>query len=123
MKLSKEYVFSKTKSKEGIRYDIHFKDKNVAYVLTKPSSEKDGAWVSGLHVLPSFQGKGLAKFLMKQVERFNRGKIIRLRARPYRDRGLKTKELVSFYLKLGYKISDKKNRMFKKIRRSTRVYS
>lgn len=102
---------------KGYRYDLHYEGKNIAYAFTKPSSEGDGMWIGGLWVLPTFQGKGLGIYLMKKIERFNKGKTLRLRARPYKQKGKSTKELVEYYKKLGYKPYDRENRMMKKVRK------
>jgi GNAT superfamily N-acetyltransferase len=118
IKLPKEYVFSKypDKKDKGFRFDIHFKSKNVAYAFTKPSTEGDGPWLGGIHVLPRFQGKGLASYILKEVEKHYRGKIIRLRARPYKSKNMGVKALRKFYEKRGYKQYDSQNRYFKKIK-------
>lgn len=114
-----QFVFSRFKDEidGGYRYDAHYQGKNVAYVFTKPSSEGDGPWVGGLHVLPKFQGKGLGQRLMKELEKYNKGKTIRLRAKPYKGKQLNTAELVAYYTRLGYRPYDTQNRMMKKIRK------
>lgn len=101
---------------KGYRFDVHYKGKNVAYALTKPSSEGDGPWLAGIHVIPDFQDKGLGQYLMRRVETFYKGKTIRLRARPYKGKQISLKGLVEFYTKLGYKPYDKEHRMYKKIK-------
>jgi GNAT superfamily N-acetyltransferase len=117
-KILQDFIFSKYPDKRdgGIRYDIHFNEKNVAYALTLPSKQKDGSWLEALHVLPRFQKKGLATFLIEQVEKDNKEKVIRLRARPYKSRNMGIKALRNFYQKLGYKEYEKGNKFFKKLK-------
>jgi GNAT superfamily N-acetyltransferase len=117
IKLPKEYIFSKypDKKDKGFRFDVHYQGKNIAYILTKPTKEKNCIWLDGIYVEPKFQGRGLASHLLKEVEKHYKGKVIRLKARPYKSKNMGVRALRMFYEKRGYKEYDTQNRHFKKI--------
>lgn len=114
MKLQAKYIFSKKPYRTGIRFDIHLDGKNIAYALTKTKNEE--LWLEGLHVLPKYQGIGLAKKLIKEVEKEYKGNSIKIKAAPYKGKELNQKQLIDFYTKLGYKSIDESNVLIKKIK-------
>jgi GNAT superfamily N-acetyltransferase len=96
------------------RIDVHHKGKNVGFQTYHPGSDGDYVWVKSLYVDPKHRGKGVATLLMDEVERKNKGKELRLRARPFRDKSMSADELKEIYGRRGYVQYDDKNRMVKK---------
>jgi len=114
MKIATDYVHSKRPEKKDVhRYDVHQSGKNIAHAIVhKKSTEGDGPWISGVYVSPDHRGKGLAKDLMKAVERDHAGQTLRLRAKPYSKgsgtHGLDKDTLVGAYKRWGFKSYDPK---------------
>ena len=88
------------------------KELGTSLVVIK-SAEGDGPWIKGVFVDPKHRGKGISSMLMSAIETDYKGKTIRLRAKPYKDKALNTKKLSSIYAKRGYAPYDSQNRMFK----------
>lgn len=95
------------------RIDVHHKGKNVGFQTYHPGSDGDYVWVKSLYVDPKHRGKGVAKMLLDEVERKNKGKELRLRARPFRDKSVSADSLKEIYKKRGYVQYDEDNRMVK----------
>jgi GNAT superfamily N-acetyltransferase len=95
------------------RIDVHHKGKNVGFQTYHPGSDGDYVWVKSLYVDPKHRGKGVAKMLLDEVERKNKGKELRLRARPFRDKSVSAEGLKEMYGRRGYVQYDDKNRMVK----------
>lgn len=90
-----------------LRYDVHKDGKNVAYSSLRPeSTEGDGPWISGLYVNPDFRGQGLAKALMEKIEKDHEGQMLRMRARPYKDKSVDTETLMKIYKGMGFESYD-----------------
>jgi len=98
------------------RYDAHIDGKNVAYASLKPTStEGDGPWISGVWVNPDNRGQGLARELMARITEDHRGEVLRLRARPYKDKAVDKETLMKIYEGMGFSSydPDKPGRMMK----------
>ncbi len=101
---------------EGIRkplyrFDAHLNGKNIAYLTTEKNKKLNYIWLKGLYVLKRHRNKKIATKLIKLALKKYKNKEIRLRARPYKDKFLKTKQLIKFYKKFWFKVYDKQNRM------------
>ncbi len=95
-----------------MRYDIHFNSENVSYIFTKQESARE-ILIDGVRTIGEHRRKGLASFLMNQVELENEGNILKIKAEPFKDEGMDVKQLIAFYTRLGYKAIDGDNILYK----------
>lgn len=103
------------KSKLMFRFDIHDKNRNVAYAVVRPvSTEGDGPFISGLHVKKSYQGRFLSQLILKEIEKEFSGQTLRLFAKPYKDKSMSQERLIRLYELFGF-VSEKNDppRMYK----------
>lgn len=115
MPLPPDVILSKISEEDLIRYDLHKENKNIGAAHVRPfSTEGDGPFITGLRVAQEHRGKGLAKYLLRQIEEDYKNKTIRLRAKPYKDAPLSQDDLVRFYQSMGYQPYDEDYRMYKK---------
>jgi len=102
-KAADDHVYSKGTEGKNKRYDVHQNDKNVAYAVVRPkSTEGDGPWVGGLYVHPEHRSHGLAHQMLRNIEEDHAGQTVRLRAKPYKDKGMDTDTLVAAYKRWGF---------------------
>ena len=90
---------------DALRYDAHLSGKNIGYARTSPV--EDGVWISYIRVSPEYRGLGVGARLLQEVERNNRGKVIRLRAESH--------NLMGWYSDRGYDLVDNEYRMKKEV--------
>lgn len=108
-------VFTKYDHEGGCRYEVHLAGQNIAYAFTK-DVDKETVHIDGLYTSPEHREKSLATYLLSEIEKNNTGKLLQLKAEPYKEEGLSTQQLVAFYKKLGYKaVSDNDVMMLKKL--------
>lgn len=103
-----DYTFSveierNSKEKSRVIYRVISQGITIAHsILYSPSTEGDGPWISGLYVNPSHRRCGVAYDLFKRIESDYKGKVIRCRARPYKDQEISEEILLKIYKKWGF---------------------
>ena len=117
VKIASFKITARPGKKEGsTRYTLRDGRRTAGTALIfHSSSEGDGPWLKGIHVKPSYRRKGVSKHLMDAIYSDYKGKTMRLRARPYKDKPLTKQQLMRFYRKRGFTPYDSDGRMYKKI--------
>lgn len=116
----KELIFSESKDKEwgkgAIRYNIHYKDKNVASAVVRPNPRKElgGMTLSDLQVKKDFRGQGLGRILLKHVIDKHQNDELYLRPQPYKSNEISENDLRKFYESEGFVPEGKELMVFKK---------
>ncbi len=71
-------------------------------------------WLKGMTVAKEHRGLGLAKAMFAHAVNKYGHEDISLRAKPYKDKPLKTKQLQAFYGQFGFVPTDREGRMLRK---------
>lgn len=121
MSLNKnDLVFSKSPDKSwgkgAVRYDIHYKDKNVASAIIRPNPRKElgGMTLSDLQVNKDFRGQGLGRILLQHVIKKHNKADLYLRPQPYKDKEMSKEDLKEFYSSEGFVETDDDLMKYKK---------
>ena len=113
MKIKYKNYLDKSERQFLFRFDAYLDGKNIGYLTCHKSKDGNYILIKGIYVKKKYRNKGIGtKLLQRALKKYN-GKEIRLRARPYKQFSLTTRQLIKFYEKFGFKIYDTQGRMIK----------